>query len=769
MKSGAKCLAVNWLRGGLSLCRTLALVMGSMTAAHAGLVECPRLANWTLLNTNADGCAVQTPAGIRITGGSTGSGEPGTTDLFTTAMANGPVHFDFTYSSLDLPTLDYAAYFMGGNFIFIADSDASGSLEFPVTEGQTFGFRVGTADNQFEPGILLISNLTVPIPEPGTFPLTMIAIGAALALQACGAVRRGVRIVALGIALAGTSCLLAQSQMHYTGTNVTGQFVRVGQVDLRQQAQVLHMLETSMAGPEFNRRAPRARLYPRFARQGRAAERSPSINAQSIPVSGTPAALGFDGITHYDHRNANGGNQYSIEPPSPVVAAANGYVVEAVNSAFQVYSDAGVPLLPAVLATNQVFGLAPAYDRAADVAGPNLTDVRVFWDRDIQRWFVLQRMLANDAAGNLVAQSAIYLAVSQTADPTATYTIYSIDTTDWSRPGCPCFSDYPQIGADQYGLYISANQFNVYYGSYGYADASILALSKAALASGDAAPAAYEFVIPLGTGYGFTIQPATTPAGASYFVASGGLEYFVSSRLGTSGSSLAVWAMANTSSLASGNPNLSLTQTVIPSLSYQTPPMVWQRPGPYPYGSSMGMPLEPVDGGDTRVQSVSYAGGRLYVTLATLAIDEDENRVVGAAYFVVSPAFRGNLLAASALRQGYVVVRNNNVLRPAIAVDAQGRGAIVFTLMGPGYYPSAAFIPFAAFSPGSAVRVAGFGAAPEDGFTGYDYNTFARWGDYSCAVVGTDGSIWMATEYIPNAPRTEYANWGTYLIRYTPQ
>ena len=41
----------------------------------------------------------------------------------------------------------------------------------------------------------------------------------------------------------------------------------------------------------------------------------------------------------------------------------------------------------------------------------------------------------------------------------------------------------------------------------------------------------------------------------------------------------------------------------------------------------------------------------------------------------------------------------------------------------------------------------------------------ARWGDYTAAVADADGSIWIATEYIPNAPRTLLANWGTFIGR----
>ena len=369
-------------------------------------------------------------------------------------------------------------------------------------------------------------------------------------------------------------------------------------------------------------------------------------------------------------------------------------------------------------------------------------------------------------------QSQEILAVSQTGDPTGTYNIYTIDTTTGLGFACPCVSDYPEIGADQYGFYISANEHNYATSIFALAT-NILAVSKFALASGVAAPTAYKFEIPFVNGYEFAIQPASTPPGASYFLANGGVEYFVSSLQSAADSNLALWAMTNTSSLTTANPNLTLIKTIIPTLAYMSPNAARQKPGPLPYGSSLTPPgrLALIDGGDSRVQSVEYVGGRLYVTLGTQVTDDTGKPAVGFAYVVISPAYRAGQLTGSALRQGYVVTNGNNLLRPALAVNAQGSGAIVFTLVGPDYFPSAAFLPFSGFAPGPSILVAGAGAAPEDGFTGYPANGttgIARWGDYSDAVVDSDGSIYMVTEYIPNAPRVKVANWGTYIVHYTP-
>ncbi len=577
--------------------------------------------------------------------------------------------------------------------------------------------------------------------------------------------------------------LLAQNQTFYTGKNVTGQLVLVRTVNALAQAQSISSVP-HLAGQasDEDRVANTPKLPAPWVPPGISLLEPP--RASGLPVldisnsgAGPHLALpvnagnssGFLGLTHADQRNANNGNQLNQEPPSPGIAAGNGFIVEGVNNAFMVYNTSGAPLLPVVISSNQLFGLPPQFDRTSEILGPSPTDMRVFYDAGINRWFVVQRIIANDANGNFLPQTQEILAVSQTGDPTGTYNIYVIDTTTGIGFNCPCVSDYPEIGADQYGFYISANEHNYATRIFGLAT-NILAVSKSALASGATAPTAYKFEIPFVNGYEFAIQPAATPPGGSNFLASGGVEYFVSS-LQSGGDNLALWAMTNTSSLTTSNPLLTLIKTIIPTLAYMAPGGSPQKPGPLPYGSSLTPParLAVIDGGDSRVQSVEYAGGRLYVTLETQVTDDNGKPAVGAAYVVISPAYRSGQLTGAALRQGYVGTNGNNLLRPALAVNAQGSGAMVFTLVGPDYFPSAAFLPFSGFTPGPAILLAAAGAAPEDGFTGYPpYGPPARWGDYSDAVVSTDGSIFLVTEYIPNAPRVKAANWGTYITHYTP-
>jgi hypothetical protein len=589
-------------------------------------------------------------------------------------------------------------------------------------------------------------------------------------------------LIRLGLGLVAGSILFAQTQFHYTGNSVTGQLKLTGTVNLTalalgpQHAQAVGTVNNSR--PEGILKVAPKLLPPPPPLSPLAALATRAAAMLSLPVNPSNS-FGFSGLTHLDQRNANGGNQYSVEPPNPSIAVGNDFILEGVNNAIQVYSKAGTPQLLLVLATNQVFLLPPAINRGTNIAGVFPTDMRVFYDQGISRWFILQRAQCCDTVGNNVHNSQIYIAVSQTADPRAAYNVYMIDTTDAQAPGCPfgCVADYPQIGADAYGFYVTWNEYPL----TSNADpsgvplgASILAISKTSLSSGATLPTAYRFVLPTITAFEFSIQPANIPQGANYFTASGGMELFVSN-ISTGGSSLSVWAMTNTSYLDTGSASPSLTRISIPALHYSEPGNAVQRPGAIPYGSS----LHPagvealLDGADCRVLSVAWAYGRLYVTFGTLVVDENLRVLAGGAYVVVSPTFRGGLLAANVLNTGYLVVKNNHLLRPAVAVNAQAppRGAIGFTIVGPDYFPSAAFVTIDGFSTGTAVQLAGPGALPEDGFTGYPGNGsqgVARWGDYSTAAVSADGSIWIVTEYIPNAPRTQFANWGTYVIQYTP-
>ena len=170
------------------------------------------------------------------------------------------------------------------------------------------------------------------------------------------------------------------------------------------------------------------------------------------------------------------------------------------------------------------------------------------------------------------------------------------------------------------------------------------------------------------------------------------------------------------------------------------------------------------------MNQVVDVGGVLFGGVNTTVVSATGPPRVGIAYFAVGAVGTPFGIFAHILHQGYVAVNGENVLFPSIGVNRAGVGAMAFTLSGPDFFPSAAFVRFAAGQAVGPIHISGPGVLPEDGFTGYK-TVFgsptpgvARWGDYSAAVFA-DGAIWMGNEFIPNAPRTLLANWGTFLSR----
>ena len=200
-------------------------------------------------------------------------------------------------------------------------------------------------------------------------------------------------------------------------------------------------------------------------------------------------ALGssFDGLNFFDQRFANGGNQFSLEPPDQGLCVGKGKVVEIVNDVYQVFDTHGHALMNPV-DLNTLYGYRAAIDRHTGVFGPTVFDPSCLYDAATGTFFIVTSTLDEDTAGNLTGTSHIDIAVAK--DPTSSLSVYSIDTT--RDAGCyndaaqtvagPCFPDFPHIGADANGFYVTTNVFDFF--GPNYEGVNIYALPKAVLASG---------------------------------------------------------------------------------------------------------------------------------------------------------------------------------------------------------------------------------------------------------------------------------------------
>ena len=191
----------------------LACMLSLALPARASFIGLYSLANFTLINSDltggtsgTNGFAISPDGGLSVmlTGGNSGSGLAGTTDLIINAAAAGLVQFQYSYASADSPGFDFSGYLLAGNFFPLSDSNGicnaascPGMAHFAVSVGQSFGFRLGTMDNQGEPGILSISSFSAPgndtpLPEPGN-GVAMVVLFAAAAAAKLWRLKRGRR------------------------------------------------------------------------------------------------------------------------------------------------------------------------------------------------------------------------------------------------------------------------------------------------------------------------------------------------------------------------------------------------------------------------------------------------------------------------------------------------------------------------------------------------------------------------------------------------
>jgi hypothetical protein len=101
--------------------------------------------------------------------------------------------------------------------------------------------------------------------------------------------------------------------------------------------------------------------------------------------AGRQFGTGFEGLNFFNQRYANGGNQFSVEPPDQGLCVGNGYVVEAVNDVFNVYGATGQSLLSpnnvgGAVDLNSFFGYPAQFNRTTGDQGPSVTDPSCLYD-----------------------------------------------------------------------------------------------------------------------------------------------------------------------------------------------------------------------------------------------------------------------------------------------------------------------------------------------------------------------------------------------------
>jgi hypothetical protein len=583
-------------------------------------------------------------------------------------------------------------------------------------------------------------------------------------------------------------------------------------------------------------------IGPNRSDSGTSTAVGPTVQPKNVTTSHPELVASFDGLNHFQQRfGSGGGNQFSLEPPDQglcVGSDGSGHmrVLEVVNDVMRVYDTAG-NAVTAPTALNDFFGYAPAIVRNTNpiTFGPFVTDPSCLFDAASGHWFLDVLTLdtfphpGDDGAQHFTGTNHIDLAVSNTSDPTGNWTIYRIPVQDDGTDGTPnhgcsagtstsqplptnphaCFGDYPHMGSDANGIYLTTNEYS-FFGPE-FHGAQVYALSKAQLVAGGGTVAVTQFdthgLDSFGFALnGFTLWPSTTPGGGGD-ASAGGTEYFLSSNAAAEAhdtgdgkssaqpsTQLLVWALTNTGSLGS-SPALSLSNAKVNVGVYAPPPSADQKSGPQPLrdclnNNSCVLVLEGlkdpfaetssnIDSNDSRMQQVTWANGHLWGALDT-ALSIGSAKQAGIEWFNVAPSTSTGSLAAALSNQGYLGLGNDSLTYPAVGVTSGGTGVMAFTVTGSDFYPSAGYATVTNAGVGT-IHIAAAGVGPDDGFSNYKLfgnppgTIRPRWGDYGAAVpVGSN--VWIASEYIGQSctfseyeqtnfrcdnTRTALANWDT--------
>src|SRR4029079_1316726 len=139
---------------------------------------------------------------------------------------------------------------------------------------------------------------------------------------------------------------------------------------------------------------------------------------------------------------------------------------------------------------NSLYGYGPAINRTTGIRAEFVTDPTCLYDAATQRFFLVVLTLeVVPTTGPCTTVTHVDLAVSETSNPTGLWNVYKIDVTNdgtntgGANPG-PYLGDYPHIGADANGIYLTTNAYPWH--ANGFSGAQIYAFSKAQLAAGSA-------------------------------------------------------------------------------------------------------------------------------------------------------------------------------------------------------------------------------------------------------------------------------------------
>lgn len=469
---------------------------------------------------------------------------------------------------------------------------------------------------------------------------------------------------------------------------------------------------------------------------------------------------------------------YLDAPPDMAVAGApSGLVVQAVNTAISVYSITGTAQSGWPKSTVNFFGVpAPSPAGCDSGAGAFMSDPRAWYDPYDNRFGVA--MLEIEGAfgvnSSCTEVTRYWVAVSNTPNPTGTWTIFAINMNIGGNTDA---ADFTQFGFNGDGIYVSANMFNQAGTSYQYAE--IIGCGKLQ---------AYHGTSPTCNGYYSlavtgavtiqldTVQPVAVPMSADnspqaeFFVASynmyGDLSGNNCSTTACNGAAILAWS--DPANLTGSGNKLSFAFTGT-THSYVYPPAADQP------GCTGGAGC--IDTGDLRVSSTPvYHAGHIFAAHSIGVTNGSGQFVSGIQWwdFQVSlnNGYPTTIAGASLAQDGLLNAGSNytSLSYPVVMPDLDNDLIMGYDYMGDTIYPSINVTNRRVTSapstlPGGLgiVQVAGTTNLTAFGTTACTNANICRYGDYEAMSYSApyQDFIWFASQY----PNPTNGDWNTKVMR----
>ena len=466
-----------------------------------------------------------------------------------------------------------------------------------------------------------------------------------------------------------------------------------------------------------------------------------SVQSTASPATGAPVSgTGF----------AGNGNDDLVLPPDTNAdigydAQGNAWMVQWVNLHYQMWERlSGQTSWSSKVAAsgNTVFASLNNLCSSTNDGDPS-----VVYDRMAHRWVLTQFAFDTDFFfGMPTPPYGECVAVSQTADPSGAYNLYSWDVGSWN--GTDYFPDYPKLGVWPNGYYLTFNYFSGNNLST-FNGAGLVVLDRTAMLAGQAAQA--NGTGPLGASIAsllpVTVDDSTSPGSTTPETLTA-----VDTNSTAGGSALQWWHVSDVGWGSSLHATLTrLADTAVATYSWN---LCNQSRNCLPQpGTKVG--LDPVS--DRLMYRAGYrtVGGTGHVVLNHTAAVGTQAALRW--YDVV------NVTSTPSVAQyGTYAPSSDNRWLGSAAMDAAGDLAVGYSVASSSTYPS---LRYAGRAPGDAAGTLGPEVVLKQG-AGSQTSSSNRWGDYSSLVVDPlDGcTFWYTNEYYT---ATASYSWSTWIGSFT--